>query len=253
MCEFESHSVDKMSGSKSINRFTLTCTKCSKVIQRVASDLPKSGSVFCSPSCSAKYNNRNREVPVKKIFKCACGVEVPVKFSEPTCCKKCLVKNRTRPNVSICIKCKESFLSTSRPGRRKYCDKCLNILRSDNGREQGKKQNTNRRSKNEILFAELCKSVFECVLENPKIFNGWDADVVIEDLKVAILWNGKWHYEKLRKNHHIKMVQNRDSIKQREIEKTGYTCYIIKDEGRHNEEFVKNEFNKFIQSIQYTV
>ena len=31
------------------------------------------------------------------------------------------------------------------------------------------------------------------------IFNGWDADIILTDLKIAILWNGKWHYEKLTK------------------------------------------------------
>ena len=78
------------------------------------------------------------------------------------------------------------------------------------------------------------------------MFNGWDADVIIEDIKTAILWNGKWHYVQLTEKHSVKQVQNRDSIKIEEIIKSGYTPYIIKDMGKYNPAFVEEEFNKFI-------
>lgn len=102
-----------------------------------------------------------------------------------------------------------------------------------------------KRSKNEIYFGELCSNYFKKVLLNECIFNGWDADVIIEDIKVAILWNGKWHYEKIMKKHSLEQVKNRDKIKINEIKKAGYTPYIIKDMGKHNKEFVENEFEKF--------
>lgn len=38
------------------------------------------------------------------------------------------------------------------------------------------------------------------------MFNGWDADIIIEDLKIAILWNGKWHYEKITEKHSVSQV-----------------------------------------------
>jgi len=104
-----------------------------------------------------------------------------------------------------------------------------------------------RRSKNEIYFAELCKQHFKNVLTNKCIFNGWDADVIIEDIKTAILWNGKWHYEKIMKKHSLEQVQNRDKIKLGEIQKLGYKYYIIKDLGKYNPEFVEKEFEKFLK------
>lgn len=49
------------------------------------------------------------------------------------------------------------------------------------------------------------------------MFNGWDADIIIPNIKVAVLWNGKWHYEQIKKGHSVKQVQNRDKIKLKEI------------------------------------
>ena len=104
----------------------------------------------------------------------------------------------------------------------------------------------NRRSKNEKLFCELCEQHFTNVENNKPIFNGWDADIIVHDNKTAVLWNGKWHYEKLTEKHSVSQVQNRDRIKMTEITKFGYTPYVIKDMGKFDEEFVKSEFQKFI-------
>lgn len=49
------------------------------------------------------------------------------------------------------------------------------------GRTSVKSQN--RRSKNEIYFAELCSEYFDNVLTNEPIFNEWDADVILENKK----------------------------------------------------------------------
>lgn len=107
------------------------------------------------------------------------------------------------------------------------------------------KFNVVSRSKNEIYFAELCSSEFNKVLTNEKIFNGWDADVILPELKIAILWNGKWHYEKVLEGHKLNQVQNRDKIKLKEIKKMNYIPYIIKDMGGYNKRFVEKEFEKF--------
>jgi hypothetical protein len=60
-----------------------------------------------------------------------------------------------------------------------------------------------RRSKNEIKFCILCEQNFSNVEHNKPIFNGWDADIIIHDIKYAILWNGAWHYKKLNKKHSV--------------------------------------------------
>lgn len=107
-----------------------------------------------------------------------------------------------------------------------------------------------RRSKNEIYFADLCNKNFKDIKTNEAMFNGWDADIVIEDLKVAVMWNGVWHYKKITKNHSVKQVQNRDRLRIIEIEKMGYIPYIIKDMGKYNPLFVENQFNKFLEKFK---
>jgi hypothetical protein len=110
-----------------------------------------------------------------------------------------------------------------------------------------KKLGSTNRSKNEIAFADLCKDYFKNVRTNETIFNGFDADVIIDDLKVAVLWNGIWHYQKVTKTHSLLQVQNRDKIKIDEIKKMGYEPYIVRDMGKYNLKFVENEFERFLK------
>ena len=67
------------------------------------------------------------------------------------------------------------------------------------------------------MFADLCIKHFgEGKVEtNYSIFDGYDADVVIPSLKIAIEWNGKWHYEKLKGKHDLNSVKNRDKLKKK--------------------------------------
>lgn len=108
-----------------------------------------------------------------------------------------------------------------------------------------------KRSKNEIAFCELCEEHFgvDNVLHNVVMFNGWDADVILLKEKIAILWNGPWHYRKIKSNHSVKQVQNRDKIKIKEIEKCGFTPYIIKDDSQKNSDIVIKEFDKLLRYI----
>jgi IS30 family transposase len=160
-------------------------------------------------------------------------------------------KKRKLRGTKICENCNIEFSLTGLSKDRIFCCKeCYN--KSEKKRKEGRNfglyssqiQKERRRSKNEIYFFELCKEKYEEVLSNEAIFNGWDADVIIVNYKVAILWNGKWHYEKIKKQHSVKQVQNRDSLKIKEIKSCGYLPYVIKDMGRENKDFVKSEFEK---------
>lgn len=106
-----------------------------------------------------------------------------------------------------------------------------------------------RRSKNEIMFCRLCKLKWSDTLSNEKMFDGLDADIVIPSLKVAVMWNGAWHYKKLFEAHDLESIQERDKRKQLSIKAAGYSCYIIKDMGGHDPEFVKKEFDKFMKKF----
>ncbi len=77
------------------------------------------------------------------------------------------------------------------------------------------------------------------------MFDGWDADVVIPSIKVAIMWNGPWHHRKLFEGHHLEQVQNRDRIKIDRIRAHGYIPYVIVDDAGFDAEFVREQYSKF--------
>lgn len=154
-----------------------------------------------------------------------------------------------------CVICGKSFTvnSTSRHIRKTCSEECRQKSLVEPGRINGllSAEAQQRRSKNEILMAELCEEHYgkDKVLCNESMFNGWDADIVIPELKVAILWNGIWHYKQISKQQSLLQVQSRDKIKIEQIEKAGFIPYIIKDMGSHSKKFVLSEFNKFIEKF----
>lgn len=123
-----------------------------------------------------------------------------------------------------------------------YTDEMIARFRRG-GINSSQQQKALRRSKNEIYFAELCGAQFNVKLNEP-MSNGWDADVILIEQKVAVLWNGKWHYQQIG-NSRLQQIQNRDKIKLGEIEKSGYLAYIIKDMGKRDDRFVQVQFARF--------
>jgi hypothetical protein len=200
------------------------CIKCNK-----EHDGTFGSGKYCSRSCA---NSRTFSEESKKKKSLANKGQIPPNKMERAnfICKHCGTQFEDRINSS-----------------KKYCSR-LCVSRAV-GRLGGMKSKQGRRSKNEILFANMCEEHFDNVLTNENIFNGWDADVILSNEKIAVLWNGKWHYEKITENHSLKQVQNRDRIKIKEIKKAGYVPYIIKDMGGYNPDFVKEKFNIFLKEI----
>lgn len=158
-----------------------------------------------------------------------------------------------KPRIEIsteCIVCGLLFCQVVPEGAkkiRKTCSlECRHETRRIQGRNSAKVQAESRRSKNEIYFAELCKLKFEKVLTNEQMFLGWDADVILQSEKVAVLWNGKWHFEKLAANHSVKQVQNRDRLKIKAIRDCGFKEYVIEDLGSFDPIFVQEKFGELV-------
>ena len=202
-------------------------------------------SKFCSRSCAAKFNNKNRVVGSECREKISKSLKL---WNDNKKASRGNEINQSKELKLICQACGKEFLSNNK--YKKYCSlDCRRQALSVGGRIGGlrsvKSQAENRRSKNEIMFAEMCKEVYPDTICNISMFNGWDADVIIPSIRLAVLWNGKWHYEKIKNNHSVEQVQNRDKIKISEIEKAGYRYYIIKDMGKYNKHFVIEQFEKF--------
>ena len=64
------------------------------------------------------------------------------------------------------------------------------------------------------------------------------------------MWNGIWHYKQISKTQSLLQVQTRDKIKQSIIEKYKYKLYIIKDTGKYNKEFVKEQFKILLDYLK---
>ena len=232
------------------------CKKCGK-------PLCKSQKLFCSESCAAKYNNMKRGKMSEKQKQ-----QISQTLREGYENKRYKNQIQTR----ICIVCKKPFIYKKGENTKKICsDECRkeylqnrsNYMTKDgkqkisiNARKVVEKLGELKRSKNEKKFCELCEKYFNNVEHNKPIFNGWDADIIIHDYKIAILWNGAWHYKQISKSSSLAQIQNRDVIKMNEIKKYGYIPYIIKDMGRYNEEKITYEFEKlkiFINEINIAV
>ncbi len=190
---------------------------------------------FCCKACAnSKKHNEETKKKISETLKNKCKKQRNIIYRECVICGKNFEIKRNKEGTLL---------------YRKTCsDKCLLKLQSIKSMESVKKQQ--RRSKNEIYFYELCQKYFNNVKNNECIFNGWDADVIIEDIKYAILWNGIWHYKQIYKRQSLKQVQTRDKIKIDNIIKCGYTPYIIKDMGKENKKFVEQQFQIFLHELE---
>lgn len=252
-------------------KHNLHCEECGKEIEILDSVYQKSTTkhFFCSKSCAAKYNNKLRKQSDETKRKISESLNEyytthPRVLKEKP--KRQVKQRKNKPyKLRICKLCGKTYTLQDKGSTRNFCSKeCSEEYRmhrkkylseesikklSAAGRHSSNIQSQNRRSKNEKYFCELCENYFKNVKHNEPIFNDWDADIIIEDIKTAVLWNGPWHYKKIHEHHSLEQVQNRDKIKIKEIKNCGYIPYIIKDMGKYNPKFVKEEFIKFLNTV----
>lgn len=213
--------------------YNLTCQKCDKSYTVNISEINFNKGKYTKFCCRGCANSRIITQEHKDKNKLALSKGITIHSLECVICND--VFNSENKNMQTCSK--------------ECLTKLLQKHGSINGLKSAQVQADSRRSKNEIAFSELCIEKFNDVECNKAIFNGWDADIIIHDLKIAILWNGKWHYEKITQKHSVAQVQNRDKIKIKEIIKYGYSPYIIKDLGQYDIDKVNNEWHIFLNTL----
>ena len=244
--------------------FNVLCKNCGKEFEVEEREklFPKKEFYYCSKKCS---NSRNHSEEVKKTISKSviktfselfpkkqyiclyCGESFENSKYKRFCSDNCKKQYYNEKHSHKCFNCGKIFIGEKRS---KFCSrKCSTTWwnkNSDMAINGGKASvlSQNKRSKNEVYFSELCCSFFNNVKLNEPIFNGWDADVILNDYKLAILWDGNWHHKQIGIKHSLLQVQNRDKIKIKEIIKFGYEPYIIKDYGKYDREFVESEFEK---------
>lgn len=220
------------------------CEHCGKIMTE------KFGSGrFCSVSCA---NSKKHSAETKR--KISEGVKLHVnsnsmnKIVGEAYHKRCVERYEKNPRY---CKCCGNALPYSKRFNKTCSDVCLQTIYSESGKRVASIQSESRRSRAEKYFCELCENHFKSVRHNESIFNDWDADIIIDDYKIAILWNGPWHYRTVMKNQKssLEQIQNRDRLKCSEIIKCGYVPYMIKDVSKFNTEFVEKEFKKLLEII----
>lgn len=218
--------------------FTMKCEKCGKdfVVVEREKQHPQRKHYFCSRACANGRVQTEEANKKRSVTLCNRSKNIPKMEYKNTC--------------KICGKI---FVSIGKTKKTTCSKECCKMTLSLGGRNSASKQGEKRRSKNEMYFYALCGARYTNVTHNQPIFNGWDADIIIPDKKVAVLWNGKWHYEKITEKHSVEQVQNRDRIKIKEIERAGYKAYVIKDLGKENKKFVETQFGLFVKEIEKTI
>jgi len=200
---------------------------------------------FCSSKCARGFSTLYKRKDININIKISQTIMNNSKFNYYKNSKNCCICNNIIPyqyrKRSTCSENCKNMLHKQQFSKRS----------SLGGLASAKVQQ--KRSKNEIEFCNKCEEYFgkNNVLHNEPIFNGWDADIILPQYKLAILWNGPWHYRKVTKSHNLKQVQNRDKIKINEIIKFGYIPYVIKDIGKYKETKVIDEFNLLLTYIKH--
>lgn len=175
---------------------------------------------FCSSSCAATHTNKTRD---KSCY------ERSKKALKDNLARQCFYPKPLGKITGACTVCNSPTIN----GRKSCSDACKKSLYAKGGRIGGKisAKNQIRRSKDEISLFNLLQPNFHKITHNDtSIAQGWDADILIYDIKTAILWNGPWHYREMGfLNHSLQQVQNRDRIKIEEFEKAGWKVLVFED------------------------
>ena len=208
----------------------MKCRKCNQSYKQSFSSF-KEGYYhpFCDNTDKILFGGYKKPVTLKNITCPVCIIEFkPKRFDIKLCSRKC---------------------SQEYSRREEYKE-----IAQKNGSKGGKVSATSqgRRSQNEIYFAEKCEEYFgkENVTTNEPCFDGFDSDIIIHKEKLAIAWNGQWHYKQISKTQSLEQVQARDRLKTSIItNKYGYRFYVIKDTGKYNRDFVDQEFEIMLMCL----
>lgn len=194
----------------------LFCLQCQKEFTRIPSKLKRSnGKSFCSRQCGNTYLGNLRAKP--KPIKLTKVIKQPIK----------------------CFNCENLTMNT------KFCSgTCRNKVNNLN--LKGSK------SKAERLLVEQLKLNFPqwTILENNrKILNGLELDVFIPEIRLAIEWNGIFHYEPIHGNHCLERVIKKDTFKIELCKSLGIELIVICDRTSHVK-FIRETINTLINNLK---
>lgn len=222
------------------------CKNCNEIL-----DYDNKNNEFCNHSCSASFNNKKRkgkkhklsDEGYKNILK-SNKKRIGNKLSDEH--KKKIGDKLKKPKIDFSCPVCNKKLKILQSEKRKYCSgTCRNKINNNliNG----------CRSKAEIYLENKLKETFpdlNIVFNSRNILkNNRELDVYIPSIKLAIEWNGIYHYKDIRTKEFLVNTKEKDLDKIKQCEEFGIELYVVKDLTSHNK-FIKEEVNKIIDYIK---
>ncbi len=184
---------------------------------------------FCAKACAASFATSKGRA------------EISAKTSATNTAK------HTR--IIACAGCGEQFRAPRK--RSRYCARACTPQRNRTAAQysaMGRRSAASvpRRSRGEIALAELCSAQGWTITTNDPIFSGWDADILIHDLRIAVHYDGPCHRRKIYQGQSLDQIQTRDRIKRRQVRSHGWTNHTIADDGSYSAAFVRAQFARLV-------
>ena len=207
---------------------------------------------FCSRSCSASYSNRKRHERgwrhSKEALKARVEASVAKRRNRPGSTRgKVKIDGRYVQDIRIikeCPYCKEGF-ETSEYKPKTYCGRkeCLSRLLA--------KKKRSRRSFAELRLQKLLSKVFEVKGDDKKLI-GRQLDILVVKEKVAIEWDGVFHWRPVFGKEHFDSLKAYDRDKEKQLNKIGWRLIRVKDEteGTASKSFIRLKFKKVVKAIK---
>ncbi len=163
------------------------------------------------------------------------------------CTRKCMNIFKGKLIASVCVNCNKNVLKEkSKLSPNIFCSNSCSA--SYNNRFKRK----SRRSRCEQLLCEMITASFpllHLITNDKTALNGYEVDIYIPSLRLAIEWNGIVHFQPLYGEDKLETIQRRDSEKVQLAAANKINLIVIPDLVS-TEKYVKRAFNDIIPIIQ---
>ena len=162
----------------------------------------------------------------------------------------CSLKCSRNMKDKYCLRCGKLLTFTKRQRQRNYCSHECAFVKGKNGVKRSPEETERLRkiasiggikrakmqvksSKGEILLAELLvKKGYEVERNVWDIVKGYEIDIFLPDLKVAISYDGDVHRLPIYGQKRLNQVINRDKYRSRKLKEMGMQQFVFKIKNR---------------------
>ena len=232
-----------------VKKEEVVCLQCNKTFMKGFKYIKKSPNHFCSRSCAGIYHTKKQEVACtqcgKYIVKSAGAIS---RYSKSFCSKLCSADFRNTQCDVECLICKKNFkknLCRTITNPRHCCSLvCFRVLQ-----KYFKNWGSNR-SKLEIEVEFALKKIFHFeILFNKKTI-GYELDIDIPCLDLAIEINGPTHYKVIFDEEKLLRTQKLDKEKAAECLRLNKHLIVINvSEDKHLKRVRQQRINEIIEII----